>query len=267
MKKIRSKLISTKSIITLLVVGIFLGGSVFAQQDTSTDLIQSLGMSMNDLVSFLSWAWIFFAMLAGKMMTNDFVYGAVINLDTFLWQTRNIMKNFANFTIGFLFLTYLIKYIFDPKGNVGSFIKEKIVSFLVAGVLIQASWFLLGAVIDLSTVATSAIGSFPASLIEDNSSFQGSLRQELETIRGMSITWDAQAPTGEKNTEEQTTTDALSDRESKEQFDTYLDAILPTTDNLSGPLLFMGISLFKFQSFTSIENVKAGNWESLFMTT
>jgi hypothetical protein len=52
------------------------------------------------------------------------------------------------------------------------FFKQKIVAFLVAGVLIQMSWFLLGALLDVSTIATSAVGSFPAAIIESNGKLQ-----------------------------------------------------------------------------------------------
>ncbi|NOZ44151.1 MAG: hypothetical protein GXP45_03285 [bacterium] len=164
--------ILSKSIISLVILGTFFLVPVFAQSPGTTDNIQFWGITMNTLVSFLSWARALFAILAGKLMTNSFVYASFMGLDSFLWQIRNIMKNFANFTIGFLFLFYIFKGIFSKDGNRGTFVKEKIVSFLVAGILIQMSWFLFAAVIDLSTVATSAIGAFPASVIESNGQIQ-----------------------------------------------------------------------------------------------
>jgi len=36
---------------------------------------------------------------------------------------------------------------------------------LIAGILIQASWFLMAAVIDVSTIATYAVGGLPLSVL------------------------------------------------------------------------------------------------------
>lgn len=266
MKKLWKRLFSIKILLSLLIIGIFFSVPVFATE-TATSGLQNAGIAMNDIVSFLSWAWVFFAVLAGKLMSNDFVYGSFMNLDSFLWQMRNIMKNFANFTIGFLFLFYLIKSMFSKEDTPMTFIKNKILAFLVAGILIQMSWFLVGATLDISTVATSAIWAFPASMIADKSKYQWDLRAELEKIRGMSITRDAQADSREKlSTDKTKTPKALDDKASKEELNKYIDAILPSKDSLSWPLLFMWMSLFKFQDFTSTEVIKLGDREKMFIT-
>jgi hypothetical protein len=38
---------------------------------------------------------------------------------------------------------------------------------LIAGVLIQASWFLVAAVVDISTIATYAVGGLPLSVLKN----------------------------------------------------------------------------------------------------
>jgi hypothetical protein len=38
---------------------------------------------------------------------------------------------------------------------------------LIAGVLIQASWFLMAALIDVSTVATYAVGGLPLTIMQN----------------------------------------------------------------------------------------------------
>ncbi len=267
MQKLFRKSSSIKIVISLVLITLFLWSSVFAA-DTSSSGIQTVSIAMNEIVSFLSRAWVLFAVLAGKLMTNAFVYASFMHMDSFLWQMRNIMKNFANFTIGFMFLFYLIKNIFSSgeKQTTASFIKEKVVSFLVAGILIQMSWFLVGAVVDLSTVATSAIGAFPASMIEENSKYQWEIRTELEKIRWLHITRDANANSTDKVKTKNDPWAVLGDKISKKELDKYLDAIIPNENSLSGPLIFMGTSLFRFQDFTSTEMVKLGDWEKLFIT-
>jgi len=73
-------------------------------------------------------------------MTNDFVYGAFIHMDIYLWKIRNIMKNFANFALAGLVLFSIIKSL---AGKEALDVKKVITNTLVAGILIQASWFLM----------------------------------------------------------------------------------------------------------------------------
>ncbi|MCR5412946.1 MAG: hypothetical protein K6E76_08440 [Patescibacteria group bacterium] len=83
-------------------------------------------------------------------MGNSAVFGEFFGLDGVLWNLRNIMKNIANFGIGFLFLFKIIKTLFKAEEAFSfSFFK----SFLVSGVLIQISRFFCATMIDISTVS------------------------------------------------------------------------------------------------------------------
>jgi len=73
-------------------------------------------------------------------MTNDFVYGSFIHLDIYLWKIRNIIKNFANFALVGLVLSAIVKGLI---GKEALDVKKVITNTLVAGILIQASWFLM----------------------------------------------------------------------------------------------------------------------------
>jgi hypothetical protein len=53
------------------------------------------------------------ANLAGKLMTNDIVYGSFLHLDASLWTLWNIMKNFANFALGFMVIFAVVKNLFS----------------------------------------------------------------------------------------------------------------------------------------------------------
>jgi hypothetical protein len=50
---------------------------------------------------------------------------------------------------------------------------------LVASVFVQLSWFLVMIVIDLSTIAISAVASFPAQIIESSEFIQTPMVQQL----------------------------------------------------------------------------------------
>jgi hypothetical protein len=94
-------LIKTLSIIAMLAIVGF--GSTFAQGDPATTEAQkSVGMiaSWIDLiVSMLQWLWIFFASIAGKLLTNSWIYAEGIGMDIYLWKLRNMVKNMSNYIL------------------------------------------------------------------------------------------------------------------------------------------------------------------------
>lgn len=57
---------------------------------------------------------------------------------------------------------------FFTTGEQGKKAFDVIKKALVAGVLIQASWFLMGALIDISTIATYSIGGMPISILQSD---------------------------------------------------------------------------------------------------
>lgn len=102
-------------------------------------------------------------------MTNDRVYASIIHMDIYLWKIWNIMKNFANFALVGIVLYNIIQNIVG-KDKIN--IKDIITKTLVAGILIQASRFLVGALVDISTIATSAVGAFPSSFLHSSTDLQ-----------------------------------------------------------------------------------------------
>ncbi len=110
--------------------------------------------------------WPFLA-LAGLCLDNGIVYGSYFQLDAALFTFWNIIKNFSNFALGFLFLWSILKYIFN-FGSKPVNPLTTITKLLIAGIGIQASWFMMGGLIDLSTVATVAIGGLPLQLLKNS---------------------------------------------------------------------------------------------------
>ena len=188
MKRVRSKII--KRILWVLLIiwcsGIFLNGyvgigeHVHAQEaqngwwvapttspaTDTTSIWQILNMVLK-LVYLLLWPLLVVAWLA---LDNTLVYASIFHLDAPLWQFWNMMKNFANFALWFMVLFAIIKSIFsnswawsakDEKSPLG-IIKVT----LIAGILIQASWFIVAALVDISTVATYAVGWLPLSVLQ-----------------------------------------------------------------------------------------------------
>ncbi|MEI7557991.1 MAG: hypothetical protein WCJ45_04090 [bacterium] len=61
------------------------------------------------LVYLLIWPLL---VVAGLAMDNTLVYASIFHLDAPLRQFWNMMKNFANFTLGFMVLIAIIKSLF-----------------------------------------------------------------------------------------------------------------------------------------------------------
>lgn len=121
-----------------------------------------LGEKISQVATLALWP---FVTVAGIAMDNQMVYGATFGFDSALWKIRNIAKNIANFILGFFFVYSLFSIIVKGKTEE---IKKTIQNTLIAGILIQASRFITAAAVDISTIATYAIGGMPLSVMGEN---------------------------------------------------------------------------------------------------
>ncbi len=117
--------------------------------------------------------------IAWNAMDNSLVYWSVFHLDLPLRQFWNIMKNFANYALWFVLLYHILKSLFTRKwvwnindANTPLWIIKKI---LIAGVLIQASRFMVSAIVDISTVATYSIWWMPLTILKNDNNDENSI--------------------------------------------------------------------------------------------
>lgn len=225
------------------------GTMAYAQTATADDPLK-FTETVQQIVTLLSRLWVVLAMGAGKLMGNTFVYGEFMNFDVYLRQMWNISKNFANMAIGLMFLFYVRKIVFTPDQLTGSEVGKKIWGFLLAGVFIQASRFMMGALLDIEKIATSAMGALPALVIQDDNSWWQtiSLAMEESGVRWKSLHLK------ESGTNP---TYLVYDGEQPAQWfdwstEWILDAILPTHNSLSWPLYFIWFAIFKFQNYSKV---------------
>lgn len=179
-------------------------------------------------------------------MTNEFVYGEFINLDSVLLQMWNVAKNFANFGLGFFFMYHIFKYFFSNGDGINK-IGGILMKIIVAAIGIQMSWFLVGAVLDIAAVMTTAVSSFPNAILEQN--FQDQ-EQLINTIKEVptKITLKTQADISDRSI-------AVSSEKLKDTELTtaeYLDFIVPAPDDLSGPLYYVGFSALRIQDYMTL---------------
>jgi hypothetical protein len=109
---------------------------------------------------------------------------------------------------------------------------------VIAGILIQMSWFLVWAVADISTIATTALWSFPASIL--SSTDAGSKMDNMidTNIRKWVIVIDAKW--NPKRSEVTAGNDQKSTADIK-------NLLMPKYDSVWGPLIFIGASALHIQ--------------------
>lgn len=241
-------------VLLFLVIPVFAADQVSPETTSTLEKIKNILMWIGDLVSRL---WVILGNVAGKLMTNAMVYGEFMNLDTYLWKIRHIARNFVNYAIWLFFLYSILRYMIIPSAkekSPTSLIKE----LLVTSILVQASWFLVMAVVDISTIWLATISSFPSQLIANNEVYKTNLITQLKSNKFFSrplnkpakgiminafsdryIEWDK-----EQWWEEFELKDVPSNMEER-----LVDGITPNAKSLAGPLLYMGFSVFKTHEF------------------
>jgi hypothetical protein len=190
------------------------------------------------------------AILAGKLMSNDFVYGSFMHLDIYLRKIRNIMKNFANFALIGIILISIIKSL---VGKESLNAKKLILSALGAGVLIQASWFLMGALVDISTVATAAISSFPTSFISNNTELKDTITQSISQFKAKKIKYNLEADMTDQSQKIVEFIEPIGINQSQTTQELN-NLIMPTYNSISGPFIYLGMGVFGFQHYLEKNN-------------
>jgi hypothetical protein len=71
---------------------------LFAHAQDS-EVAQNTFQIITDFIKLLSWLWVVPATIAGKLLTNDLVYGSFFYLDRYLWQMRQFMRTMALYTL------------------------------------------------------------------------------------------------------------------------------------------------------------------------
>ena len=169
-------------VIVLILVYFLFVWNTYAVDATQTLQNEIFNRNISEMIKMLSHVVYVFIwpclVIAWSALDNSLIYGSFLHLDAALWNIWNIMKNFANFTLGFLFVFSIVINLFkwgvwkgDPMKNAVDTVKQT----LLAWVLVQISWFLVAVLIDLSTVLIYAVGGIPLSML-------GSYSKEMTDI-------------------------------------------------------------------------------------
>jgi hypothetical protein len=231
--KKNSQLLSRYIVWALLLSFIFLGYPDITRAQAATDQVANMQgwwvQFMNDIIWLASRIWVIPAKLAGLLMTNAFVYGTEFYLVDYLFKFWQIIRTFALYALGLYFVGSLLYAWFNPeeaKSKLATLFKNT----LIAGILISMSWWLIAAAVDLSVVFTSAVGSIPTQIYE-----QERAKKELCFNNPLQVTiW----------VDKIVDPNLLSNPANHKP--TARNDIKPEGDDVSWPLMFFGTSVLKF---------------------
>lgn len=159
------------SLIGLCIVflGLGIGSTVLAAWgDVATD-------SFSDAMFNFLWAGLNFMyiismpllVLAGKAIDNSMIYGEFLGIDRALYMLWNMSRVLANFAIWWILLWKVISFLFKSTwGNAAWEIGKILINGVITIIGINISWFGVGALIDLSTIATYSLGALPLNTIK-----------------------------------------------------------------------------------------------------
>jgi len=139
---------------------VFADGQTEATIEWKVTEISDLMKSFQKIIYILVYP---FLMIAWKLVDNSLVYWEVFKFDVVLWDLWVMVRNIANFALWFIFIFYIFKYLITQKEDDGP--KKLIPKVLIAWVWIQASWFIMAALIDISTILTYSVGWLPITVL------------------------------------------------------------------------------------------------------
>ena len=235
--------------IIIVMVIVFSSYPTFAEECSwdAKETLDMLNTFITNLWRFCSWIWIILWNIAGVLMTNVMVYWEFMHLDNFLWKIWQLTRSIANYALWFLFIYSIFKYIFFKVDKPPM---DQIKNILVASVLVQASWFLVMVLVDLSTIALATVSSFPAQVLSDNSTLMQTMKGEMVWSRILNdkkivvinafsdeyLKWDNDS----WYSIEKWGDDSSVDPEKK-----TVDAMMPSANNLWWPFIYLWATAFE----------------------
>lgn len=162
-----------------------------------------------------------------------------------------MVRNLVNFAIGFFFLYHILKYVISPSTNEKP-PQEIIKKSLITGVLVQMSRFIVMVLVDLSTILIATVSAFPSQLVDNSQQLQTTIvavKDADKTLKYMTSQAVVYTIDGELTTK---LVDLPQRREVPNE--KFIDEIMPKPEDLSGPLMRLGFSVFKTNDYLQYNN-------------
>lgn len=105
--------------------------------------------------------------ITGLALDNSLVYGWIFQMTDMLYKFWRVMMNISFILLTLLILRDIISIVFSWH-DIRSAVKDKLIKWFLAGILIPASRWILAALIDLSTILIYQVWSLPMSILWSN---------------------------------------------------------------------------------------------------
>ena len=116
---------------------------------------------ISQIADLLNIIWLPFAIIAWKLFTNDLVYWSAFKIDAMLWHVWQFSRTIANYILWFTFIVWiLLFFVWKLKDII-----QLLWKIALASILVNASWFILWAILDVSTILLMAVWALPMHLI------------------------------------------------------------------------------------------------------
>lgn len=246
-----------------LVIWVFWFSDFALAQSTPTDnswsqLVLEIYLMMAIIVKFLSWIWVLLAKIAGMLMTNAAVTWDGLWLTEVLYGYHKFIQNLARLALVVMILKSIISNaVIDYKPEK---IIDVIKNWMIASVGIYFIWWLIGIVISISNILFLAISDLGNNLIIQTN--WDTMNQITFSIPN-SITRDASRNNANDVTNQEATVDnnrnlidsmcmlmniTSTETNPNNNSSIKFGSMLPSTSDLSGPLMYFGFGIFRFNS-------------------
>lgn len=232
-----------KPILTVIVAGLVVFGvgiQAWAADwwvCNSTQAIEQVGefaYLTSIVIHLMSWAWSIVAIVAGELMSNDLIYGEIVGLGHYFYQFWTLMRTIANFALVGIIVTIIAKVALN-KIKAHEVFRLYGVKLILAGVLINASWFLMGLFVDLSTVMIAGVGQIWSQFMDTTIWDKQYIESFIKSIPDKIVV-------NECGCIEKTNTTGSKSSKTR-------DSLIANRNTLTGPLIFLGAGVMKFHAY------------------
>lgn len=146
-----------KYIIVFILFDIFF---IFSFSFAWTNVADNSVSILEMIANLLNIIWLPFSIIAGKLLTNQFIYWSNFWIDQILWHIWQFSRTIANYVLWFILILSIFLFLLWKVKNIFSIFWK----LALWAILINASWFILASLIDISLVLIAAAWSLPLSL-------------------------------------------------------------------------------------------------------
>lgn len=226
-----------------------MGENVYAATEPNTPTGDALIKTINLLFNALYAIMTPFLMLAGWLMTPDWVFGEIFGLRPVLHNMWIMVSNIVYVIFAFLLVAMAFMNIFGAEGNTWA-IKAKLPKLIVGIISVPFTWFFVSAIVSISSVLTASAVQLAGDLApSDLNQFTITIPTTCNIDFTKSVAGGT-TPSADGKTPSSTSTGKFLDCGTNEK-ETTIGAMTKSNDAF-GIVSYYAYGVFKIQDYKSI---------------